>query len=363
MISEQDLLRKFQRVKRTGRDKWMCLCPLPEHNDTERSFSISLNADGWGLYCFSCGKVAEKVCDYIGVPIAELSADFTPKPKERKTVGKFDYIDIQSGKYIYTKFKFNSSDPQRRYGIKVLDKDGKTVSNRKPRGKFGIYTPFDLATIQKAETLCYAEGEKDCITLMKAGMIAFTAGGCKDWRSEFTELMRDKTVYVFRDNDNPSAKMGEQILKDTEGIVKEIYIINPVPDVPKADISDFKGNIFDLLASVKQTDKPKSITEILKDERVRSLKPKPQLLYLYARYLVSDADPEPTGKTGQIHLNRELLANMGLYSKNDREALYGNKKKKKIGDIQKLKDAGLITEVHHGGNGDKGSSVYELVKL
>ena len=362
MINEQDLLSKFQKVKRVGGDKWRCLCPLPEHQDKNPSFSISRNSSGWGLYCFSCGRVANRVCEYLGIPLTELSADFTPKPKgKNRTIGKYDYIDIQDGEYLYTKFRF--ADSKRKYGIKVLDKDGKTVTNRKPRDKFGIYTPFCLDTIRKAETICYCEGEKDCLTLAKAGLISFTCGGCRDWRSEFAELMRDKTVYVFRDNDNPSAKMGEQILKDTEGIVKEIYIVNPVPDVPKADISDFKGNIFDLLASVKQTDKPKSITEILKDERVRSLKPKPQLLYLYARYLVSDADPEPTDKTGQIHLNRELLAGLGLYSRNDREALYGNKKRGKTGDIQKLIDAGLITEIHHGGNGDKGSSVYELVKL
>jgi DNA primase len=33
---------------------WMCRCPLPEHTDTNPSFSIS--ADGCLFHCFGCGQ-------------------------------------------------------------------------------------------------------------------------------------------------------------------------------------------------------------------------------------------------------------------------------------------------------------------
>ena len=93
--------------------------------------------------------------------------------------------------------------------------------------------------MQTSQPVFVPEGEKDVDTLIKQGYIAFTYGGVNDWQSEFSELLKDADVIILADNDEPGRAVANTILNDIQPVTKSVKIIVPVPDIPKADISDY----------------------------------------------------------------------------------------------------------------------------
>ena len=71
------------------------------------------------------------------------------------------------------------------------------------------------------------------------GYTALTYGGSGDWQSEFATLFKGAEVYILADNDEPGRKVANTILTDLKGIAKSAKVIVPVPDISKADISDY----------------------------------------------------------------------------------------------------------------------------
>lgn len=113
---------------------------------------------------------------------------------------------------------------------------------KKAKDTFAIYGSSVFAiqeAIDRQETVFYTEGEKDVNTLMKKGYTAVTCGGSGDWKSDASILFQNANVIVLADNDKPGGKLASTVVKDLKGIVKSIKIIVPMPNTPKADITDY----------------------------------------------------------------------------------------------------------------------------
>lgn len=113
---------------------------------------------------------------------------------------------------------------------------------KKAKDTFAIYGSSVFAiqeAIDRQETIFYTEGEKDVNTLMEKGYTAVTCGGSGDWKSDASILFQNANVIVLADNDKPGGKLASTVVKDLKGIVKSIKIIVPMPDTPKADITDY----------------------------------------------------------------------------------------------------------------------------
>lgn len=67
----------------------------------------------------------------------------------------------------------------------------------------------------------------------------FTCGGSGDWKSDASILFQNANVIVLADNDKPGGKLASTVVKDLKGVVKSIKIIVPMPNTPKADITDY----------------------------------------------------------------------------------------------------------------------------
>ena len=93
--------------------------------------------------------------------------------------------------------------------------------------------------IKEGRPIFIPEGERDCDTLKKQGYTAFTYGGVNDWQSDFAGLLRDAHVIILADNDEPGMAVAQKIYDDLKGIAGSKKVIVPMPDVPKADISDY----------------------------------------------------------------------------------------------------------------------------
>lgn len=95
--------------------------------------------------------------------------------------------------------------------------------------------------IKQGTLICYAEGEKDTLTLWKYGYIAFTCGAVRTFKQAILPYLKGANVIVFGDNDNPGRADADRIagLINTVGRAR---VIIP-PEVPeKGDITDYMSN-------------------------------------------------------------------------------------------------------------------------
>ena len=97
----------------------------------------------------------------------------------------------------------------------------------------------------KAQTVCVAEGEKDCDNLTKLGFVATTNPlGAGKWRDEYSETLRGKDVIVFGDvgdDDGAGEKHTQHVIESLTGKAKSIKHVT-LPD-GFHDVSDYIASL------------------------------------------------------------------------------------------------------------------------
>ena len=249
-MTYEQILTHF-KIQKQYEDKAQCVCPA--HTDRQASLTVSRGRNSTILYCHA-------KCDYrdilsaVGLATRDLYYDdskpqsgswraYIEKREGRRIEAIYNYVDYQTGNYLYTKLRLAGEkmlhgilkDGRFRYGL-----DGHSRKELK-----GIYTPGGLGALNKAimegKQIFVPEGEKDANTLVTRGYTAMTAGGVNDWQPEFAEVLCGAEVIILADNDTPGKQLASRILADLRGIARSARVIVPVPDVPKADISDYFG--------------------------------------------------------------------------------------------------------------------------
>lgn len=275
----------------TGREHKAC-CPF--HSEKTPSFTVSNGQ----YYCFGCqagGNVFQFVQGIEGLAfrdavqrVAELggvgylldSGDIRPvarplpakrpegSPKARKVnlgdpVAKYAYSD-EYGQLLYEVFRFEYAQDgeihkefkQRRphaggwaWGIKA----GRYNSNDRgewypaKNGVGEVELPevrrvlFGLPSVLAAETVCIAEGEKDALTLQRAGYCGTThsGGSTGTWPAEAKQWLAGKLVVLLPDQDPPGRKHAERVLLDLKGLA---VVRVDVPEGKDAtDYADLRG--------------------------------------------------------------------------------------------------------------------------
>ena len=164
-----------------------------------------------------------------------------------KYIEHYDYFLIdQSGKavYAYTKVRLQDKTGKKKliYGRFNGDRFILGLQGKKAKDIPAIYGS-SIRTIQEAiehqKTIFYVEGEKDTNTLMRKGYTVFTCGGSGDWKKSVSEIVRQATVIILADNDEPGEQLAYQVMQDLQLISNSVRIIKPMPDVDKADITDY----------------------------------------------------------------------------------------------------------------------------
>lgn len=164
-----------------------------------------------------------------------------------KYIEHYDYFLIdQSGKavYAYTKVRLQDKTGKKKliYGRFNGDRFILGLQGKKAKDIPAIYGS-SIRTIQEAiehqKTIFYVEGEKDTNTLMRKGYTVFTCGGSGDWKKSVSEIVRQANVIILADNDEPGEQLAYQVMQDLQLISNSVRIIKPMPDVDKADITDY----------------------------------------------------------------------------------------------------------------------------
>jgi P4 family phage/plasmid primase-like protien len=103
--------------------------------------------------------------------------------------------------------------------------------------------PYDYFAQHEDERVFIVEGEKDALNLLSYDINVLTLGGVSNSWTDHKEILKDKIVYIWFDNDNAGYKSAIERYNEISDVAKEVYIvlfyhINPSL-ANKYDISDF----------------------------------------------------------------------------------------------------------------------------
>ena len=241
----EDNLRHFKIKKRYG-DKSQCQCPA--HDDKHASLTITKGRKCTLFYCHA-GCTVDEVLNAAGIEKKDTFYDVEPRSpnwkayvegrEKHKIEGIYNYVSI-NGSYAFTKIRLEGKkiiygklqNDRFTYGL------GHDVGRKSYKAIYGSLQAINKA-IAENKPVFVPEGEKDADTLIKQGYTAFAYGGVNDWQSDFATLVQGADVYILADNDEAGKRVAETIQNDIKTVAKSSKIIVPMPDIPKADITDY----------------------------------------------------------------------------------------------------------------------------
>ena len=200
----RDVLSRFRGVRRNGNES-KALCPA--HADKNQSLSIRQSGGKILLHCHA-GCTFEAICAAVGIEPRDLFTDDgmanqgAGKPAGR-IVAEYDYPD-ENRKLLYQVVRFEPKDFRQRRP----DGNGGWVWNL--NGVRRVL--YRLPQVMAAKSVLICEGEKDCGTAHKIGIVATcNAGGSGKWRDEYSESLRGRRVAIIADADEPGRKHAQQV--------------------------------------------------------------------------------------------------------------------------------------------------------
>jgi hypothetical protein len=206
----QDVLSRLQGVRRNG-SEMTALCPA--HRDKNPSLSISESGGKILLHCHA-GCTTEAVCAAAGIELRELFADNRP---EQHLVAEYNYASEQ-GALLY----------------QVVRYEPKSFRQRRPDDKGGWQwnlngvrrVLYRLREVIKSKSVIVCEGEKDCETARKMGLVATcSAGGAGKWREDYSECLRGKRIAIIADADEPGRRHAQQVAESLSGKADSIRVL------------------------------------------------------------------------------------------------------------------------------------------
>lgn len=223
-------------------------CRCPAHDDKHASLTITKGRKCTLFYCHA-GCTVDEVLNAAGLEKKDTFYDVEPRSpnwkayvaarEKRKIEAIYNYVSI-NGTYAFTKVRCEGKKIL--YGRMENDRFIYGLPRDTPRKSYkAIYGSLQAINKAIAENrpIFIPEGEKDVDTLIKQGCTAWTYGGCSDWQSDFATLVQGADVYILADNDEAGKRVAETIQNDIKAVAKSSKIIVPMPDTPKADVSDY----------------------------------------------------------------------------------------------------------------------------
>lgn len=241
----EDNLRHFQVIRRHG-DSAQCRCP--SHPDKQASLTVSKGRKCTLIHCHA-GCQLNDILQAAGLKKQDLFYEsesqrtdwkrYIERREKRKIEAIYDYVSSVTGAYAFTKIRLEGK--KMLYGIIENNRFSYGLRGQNRKQLKAVYGNLEAIrkAIKEGRPIFIPEGEKDCDTLKKQGYTAFSYGGVNDWQSDFAELLRDANVIILADNDAPGKTVAQRIYDDLAGIAKSRKVVVPMPDIEKADISDY----------------------------------------------------------------------------------------------------------------------------
>lgn len=234
MKSADEFLGLLSKVKRSGENRWMALCPA--HNDRNPSLSVTALPDKILVSC-QAGCHIDAVLAALKVEMSDLFFD-SHKAKTsalewaKEIVATYDYLDA-NGKLLHQTVRFEPKE----FSQRRPDKNGKWIWNLRGIKPVIYHLPRVKEAIEKGETIFLPEGEKDADNLTRHfGVVATTSPmGAGKWRVAYAQMFNGaKEVVVIADNDSPGQRHSQTIAAS----LLAVQVPTKLLEMPAADIKD-----------------------------------------------------------------------------------------------------------------------------
>jgi hypothetical protein len=222
-----------------GPTGWIGKCPA--HEDNHPSLSVRLGDDGRILLKCFAGCSAEAIASRLGLTLRDLfpsrHAHVSRLPdKGKRIVETYPYAD-EFGDVLYEVVRYDPKD----FRLRRPDGNGDWVWAVKDLRR----VLYRLSEVLKAKAECrpiiVVEGEKDCDSLIAAGLTATTiAGGAQGpLPSDIGDQLAGATVVIIPDNDDAGRTFAKRIAKSIVARISSLKIVD-LPGLPeKGDVSDW----------------------------------------------------------------------------------------------------------------------------
>ena len=225
-------------LKITSGREWRGPCPI--HSGKDANFSV--NAQTGLAQCHSrCGRG----WDLVSLEMEMGGIDF-PQAKERV----FELIGRPNQPWEERNIEatYNYTNKTGKLLYQVLRYYGKQFKQRRPNGAGGWIwglgdverVPYLLPKLAAADFVAVCEGEKDCDTLGRLGIVATcNNGGAGNFPPELARYFAGKHVAIFPDNDEPGREHALRVTALLAAVAKSLKIVE-LPGLPaKGDVTDF----------------------------------------------------------------------------------------------------------------------------
>jgi hypothetical protein len=206
---------------------WTC----PAHDDHTPSLSVQPGDDGRALVYCHAGCELGDVLAAIDLDPSDLFPRM-PTP-----------FGIVTAIYTYT-------DEHGRPLFQVCRTDTKQFPQRRREGDgwaWGLNgvapvlyrLPRVLAAVKNGRPVYVVEGEKDVLSLERAGVVATcNPGGAGKWRDGYSAVLTGAEIIVVADRDDPGRKHAATVADSLGRVGCRVRVVQPTVDAPKADATD-----------------------------------------------------------------------------------------------------------------------------
>ena len=251
------------------KDRFWLLCPLPGHNDTRPSFSVS--ADGCQWTCWPCGQVLQgprKLRELLtSAPVApSVKTPKRSKPKQSKAESlqgaTLQALSLAKGLPVEHLQSMGWADTKYAgvpavaipYPNGVRYRVGITTKDRfrwKKGSKPSLYGLDAIDQIRETGWALLVEGETDVAAARMMGIPALGIPGATLWKPAWAKHLEGIEVFVWQEPGQAGAKFAEKIA----GSIEPLYVI------------EAPTGIKDLVELLDQTGSPEAARDMLEDLR------------------------------------------------------------------------------------------------
>lgn len=251
---DNDKRSKITVTARKIGKEWRAFCPF--HSD-KKTPNLYINDLKKVYHCFACSAKGHL-----------FEQGFTNP--ERTIIDIYDYED-ENGELIYQVLRYDKTKKGSKFIQRRPDSNGGWIWNIK--GVNPILYNLPELVIKSTKPILIVEGEKDCKSLEKIGILATTnSGGAGKWKDEFQPWFKDRDIIVVPDNDEAGIKHSNDIIRSLKPVARSIRrLILPGLKYGE-DVSDWlnNGGTLEKLHKIMMETPEITKEEISKDENIIS---------------------------------------------------------------------------------------------
>ena len=265
-----ELLPRFENSRRAGDGQWSARCPI--HGDNHNSLCIGIGDDGRCLVHCQVGCDIDDVLAAVSLTKRDLFPASTNgnghhKAGESIIVATYDYRD-ETGKLVFQAVR---KEPKGFYQRRPNPDGEGWINNVQGCRVLPFHLPELLA--KPDELVLIPEGEKDCLSLERIGLLATcNAGGAGKWKHDHAKPLAGRDVVILPDNDEPGQKHGQQVARSLVGIADSIKLLDLPGLADKGDVTDWiaaggtREQLLELVAAAPEWKPSDKLLEGLNDK-------------------------------------------------------------------------------------------------